>query len=279
MSTAEAQRLWRARHGARTGVRGRAPSAPCGTLAAHKRHVRNREAPCELCRLAARVDRGFRRRGADWQPSDRDLWRVYRVALDELLADPDRVIGELRALISGEHECTDGLDQRTRNRWDRLLGGPMLHLASVLVGLDDDAKAFRSSTPIDAILVECREVALRQRGAPQRDVAASDTARPTSSWRSSTPPLDWREGAAPTERVVELPFHLYWSDDNNRFDLSKRARVRSMYQTVLTEGSAQDVCHYLSPALLLDVWDELWLSPAVHEAWDGWIEARRRAAV
>lgn len=78
---------------------------------------------------------------------------------------------------------------------------------------------------------------------------------------------------------MELPFHLYWSDDNNRFDLAKRARLRSMYQIVLTEGSADDIRTYINRALLIDVWDELWLSPAVHEAWDGWIEAHRHAAV
>ncbi len=78
---------------------------------------------------------------------------------------------------------------------------------------------------------------------------------------------------------MELPFHLYWSDDNNRFDLAKRARLRSMYQIVLTEGSADDIRTYINRALLIDVWDELWLSPAVHEAWDGWIEAHRHTAV
>jgi excisionase family DNA binding protein len=103
--------------------------------------------------------------------------------------------------------------------------------------------------------------------------------RPTTRWRSSAPPADWNLEAGPTNEVVELPFHLYWSDENNRFDLSKRARVRSMYQIVLTEGSAEDVRSYINGETLIDVWNELWLSPAVHEAWDGWIETRRRATV
>jgi hypothetical protein len=116
--------------------------------------------------------------------------------------------------------------------------------------------------------------------------------RSTSRWRSSTPPADWSHDTGPTDAVVELPFHLYWSDDNNHFDLSKRARLRSMYQIVLTEGTADDVRTYINRALLtddvrtyinrallIDVWNELWLSPAVHEAWDSWIEAHRHAAV
>ena len=103
--------------------------------------------------------------------------------------------------------------------------------------------------------------------------------RSTSRWRSSTPPADWSHDTGPTDAVVELPFHLYWSDDNNRFDLSKHARLRSMYQIVLTEGTADDVRTYINRALLIDVWNDLWLSPAVHEAWDSWIEAHRHATV
>ena len=107
----------------------------------------------------------------------------------------------------------------------------------------------------------------------------SQAGRSTVRWRSSTPPPGWSDFSGPTAGVVELPFHLYWSDDNNAFDLSKRARLRSMYQVVLAEGSAQDVCSYINFALLIDVWSELWLSPAVHEAWDNWIEEHRHAAV
>jgi excisionase family DNA binding protein len=103
--------------------------------------------------------------------------------------------------------------------------------------------------------------------------------RSTTRWRSSTPPSDWSHDTGPVNEVVELPFHLYWSDDNNRFDLSKHARLRSMYQIVLTEGSDQDIRTYIKRSLLIDVWNELWLSPAVHEAWDSWIEAHRHATV
>jgi excisionase family DNA binding protein len=127
---------------------------------------------------------------------------------------------------------------------------------------------------------------LRRRGTQiwkvdDRSVAEACVLEPrsTSRWRSSTPPADWSQDTGPTDAVVELPFHLYWSDDNNRFDLSKHARLRSMYQIVLTEGTSNDVRTYINRALLINVWNELWLSPAVHEAWDSWIEAHRHAAV
>jgi len=107
----------------------------------------------------------------------------------------------------------------------------------------------------------------------------SDDPRPTSRWRSSQPPALWEAMSGPTGGVVDLPFHLYWSDDNSRFDLAKRARLRSMYQIVLTEGSTADVVAFVNRDVLLDVWDELWLSQAVHEAWDSWVQTHRYAAV
>jgi len=52
-----------------------------------------------------------------------------------------------------------------------------------------------------------------------------------------------------------------------------------MYQIVLSEGSADDVVALLHLPTLLEVWDELWLSPAVHSAWGAWVQAHRHAAV
>ena len=52
-----------------------------------------------------------------------------------------------------------------------------------------------------------------------------------------------------------------------------------MYQIVLTEGSTADVVAFVNRDVLLDVWDELWLSQAVHEAWDSWVQTHRYAAV
>ena len=102
--------------------------------------------------------------------------------------------------------------------------------------------------------------------------------RTTTRMRSSKPPINWDRSTGPTAGSVELPFHLYWSDDNNRFNLDKRARLRSLYQIVLTEGSADDIRTYLNRDVLLDVWDELWLSPAVHSEWDDWVRQQRDAA-
>lgn len=52
MSTADYQRQWRASKGARTGQPGRPASAPCGTVAAYKRHKRKGEPIDDACRQA-----------------------------------------------------------------------------------------------------------------------------------------------------------------------------------------------------------------------------------
>lgn len=163
MSTAEAQRIWRARHGARTGVRGRVASAPCGTLAAHKRHVRHGEAPCELCRLAARADRGFRRNSSAWRRSDRAAWLLHRASLDELLASPKRVLDQVQACLDVQRRSGAHDEAPRRARWEQLLGGPLLDLASAMIGLDDDAKQLRSTTPFIGIVDEARRASVLAR--------------------------------------------------------------------------------------------------------------------
>lgn len=52
VSTADYQRAWRAKHGARTGRPGPKPTRPHGTLAAYRRHQRAGEPPCGPCKEA-----------------------------------------------------------------------------------------------------------------------------------------------------------------------------------------------------------------------------------
>ena len=160
MSTAEEQRRWRAGHGARTGVRGRVASLPCGTLAAHKRHVRHGETPCELCRLAARSDRGFRRHKAGWQRSDRFAWLLHRAVLDELLADDQAVLARAGDRLAAQRTRPGAVNEAALwDRWEQLLTGPLPDLAAVMVGRDEDAKQLRSTTPFVGILDDARRTA------------------------------------------------------------------------------------------------------------------------
>ena len=105
-------------------------------------------------------------------------------------------------------------------------------------------------------------------------VQMTETERP-SWWRSSVPPSNWSDSDKRPRGVVRLPEHLCWSGPTSEFDLDDPAELRVVYATVLREGSADDVRDWIHPATLLKISDSLWLPPAVHEAWDGWIAARR----
>jgi len=69
--------------------------------------------------------------------------------------------------------------------------------------------------------------------------------------------------------TVELPLHLNWSDRGRRFDLRDRRQRARVYEIVLREGGPADVLTYVDGALLVDLWDELVLPPAVRAAWNG----------
>lgn len=42
----------------------------------------------------------------------------------------------------------------------------------------------------------------------------------------------------------------------------------------MTEGLDDDVRYYIDLDTLLRLWDELWLSPHVREAWSDWLRDR-----
>ena len=69
--------------------------------------------------------------------------------------------------------------------------------------------------------------------------------------------------------TVELPLHLNWSDRGRRFDLRDRRQRARVYEIVLREGGPADVLTYVDGVLLVDLWDELVLPPAVRAAWHG----------
>jgi hypothetical protein len=52
MSTAEYQRQWRAKQGARTGRLGRPSTAKCGSVSGYRKHLRNKDQTCDACRQA-----------------------------------------------------------------------------------------------------------------------------------------------------------------------------------------------------------------------------------
>ena len=74
-----------------------------------------------------------------------------------------------------------------------------------------------------------------------------------------------------------LPPYIAWSFPSE-YDLGDRKQLRSAYERVMTEGLGDDVRFYIDIDVLLNVWDELWLSPHVRDAWYVWLRRRRLVA-
>jgi len=75
----------------------------------------------------------------------------------------------------------------------------------------------------------------------------------------------------PLERAlatIELPLHLNWSDRGRRYDLRDRRQRARVYEVVLREGRPVDVLGHIDGALLVDLWGELVLPPAIRDAWN-----------
>ena len=75
------------------------------------------------------------------------------------------------------------------------------------------------------------------------------------------------------EGVVELPIHIDWSYAGP-FDLDDEAQRRWLYELVLTEGNEDDVRFYIRLDKLLEMWETIWLSQHVVEAWEAWFDRR-----
>jgi len=77
--------------------------------------------------------------------------------------------------------------------------------------------------------------------------------------------------------VVVLPLHLNWSDRGRSFDLRDRRQRALVYERTLREGGPGDVLTYIDGALLVDLWNELVLPPAVRAAWHSVVTGMPRA--
>lgn len=75
---------------------------------------------------------------------------------------------------------------------------------------------------------------------------------------------------------VELPLHLRWSG-NRLYDLADRYDRARVYETVIREGTPNDLERYVDGALLIAVWDDLVLPGPVRLAWQELVDKTRFA--
>lgn len=80
---------------------------------------------------------------------------------------------------------------------------------------------------------------------------------------TSLPRLPVRQALA----TITLPMHLGWPHANRVLKLSDRDIRARVYETVLREGTPEDVLTYVDGALLVDLWDGLALPRDVRAAW------------
>ncbi len=97
---------------------------------------------------------------------------------------------------------------------------------------------------------------------PQWRVVTGPQGRP--AWVPSVLP---QSSPAKAFRRLELPLHLNWSHVGKVFDLVDRSDRRSVYEIVLREGSPEDIADLVDGALLVDLWNEMFLPKYIRQAW------------
>ncbi len=74
-------------------------------------------------------------------------------------------------------------------------------------------------------------------------------------------------GLEKAQGTVALPLHVLWSGPERTWNLSDRRQRLQVYEMILTEGTADDVRHFIDVDQLIDLWPDLWLAPHVRTAW------------
>ncbi|WP_277209298.1 helix-turn-helix domain-containing protein [Isoptericola croceus] len=76
-------------------------------------------------------------------------------------------------------------------------------------------------------------------------------------------------------RTVKIPRRIFWSSRRDTFDLSDPDDRAEVYAAVLSEGEPTDILEHVDGTLLAEMWERMWLPPAVRNAWQPLIDAAR----
>jgi hypothetical protein len=102
----------------------------------------------------------------------------------------------------------------------------------------------------------------------QQPVAAVDVTRPVHG-----PPADWTGMDAPTCGAVLIPDHIDPTNPQRVFELEDQAECKYLYAIVLADGTPADINRLIDRALLVRLWDRLYLPHGVRAAWAETINA------
>lgn len=96
----------------------------------------------------------------------------------------------------------------------------------------------------------------------QQSVVAVDISRPVLG-----PPADWTGMDAPTHGAVLIPDHIDPTNPRRVFELEDQAECKYLYAIVLADGTPADINRLIDRALLVSLWDRLYLPHGVRAAW------------
>jgi hypothetical protein len=105
--------------------------------------------------------------------------------------------------------------------------------------------------------------------------AKVSTIRHRNGWTRPVALPDDLEDHPKATGVVTLPRHVFWSGPDMEWDLQDRRQRMQVYEIVLTEGTDDDVRHFIDPDELIRLWHDIWLSPHVRSAWSKHLYALR----
>jgi hypothetical protein len=97
-----------------------------------------------------------------------------------------------------------------------------------------------------------------------------DVGSRTAPVRPASLPADLAELRSPLTGMVQLPLGVYASGQApaRGFDMTNEAERIELYEIVLTDGTAEDVCRYVNREELLRLWTRLWLPPHIRQVWE-----------
>lgn len=74
---------------------------------------------------------------------------------------------------------------------------------------------------------------------------------------------------------VALPVSVFWSGDQQDYDLTDPVDRKIAYEAVMTNGSAKDILAFIDADMLLEVFDDMYLPPATRAAWQPVVDTAR----
>lgn len=72
----------------------------------------------------------------------------------------------------------------------------------------------------------------------------------------------------PADGSITLPVTIYWAPGDGTIPLDTLGHIKTAYQAVISEGTAQDQCTYLNKDILINIWPHLQLPTKATRQWE-----------